>query len=160
MIRPDEVLAGDIADAETMTLCLPDKGNSEAILIAPLANQTMAIVMDLENRSYMAFPADDNRQWGGALVSGVTIELDEASLVDSNRYDFDAGTMVREGERLLITARHHNVGPGRTAALVPVLDRLPHGKEKTRLGFSKWSIVVGKGEDRRVLLSVDSEKSG
>ncbi len=158
MIRPDEVFAADITDAEKLTLCLPDKRNSQAILIAPLSNQTMAIVMDLNNHSFMAFPADGNREWGGAMVPDVSIEFDEKSLVDTSQYDFNAGTMVREGEQLLIAARYHNVGPGRSPALVPVLDGLPSGRERTRLGFSRWSIVKEDGEHRRVLLDIDSEE--
>jgi hypothetical protein len=156
MLSPTEFCVGTFAQAsdQGLTLMLPRSHYDKPILIVGNGENQMAIFLS-DGDNFEAFASHGNDVWEGILVPGVTIEVDEKSALDPAGYYGQAGTVIRESTALNLAANTKGgFRSGRTIR-VPVASGLPPcGGQKTA-GFRNWRIVLGEGEDKRILLTVD-----
>jgi len=87
-------------------------------------------------------------------VPDVQIELDENALTDSDGYQTPIGSLRRIDDRLEL---HVNLeGQYRTYGKhITVLTGLPMCAQRNSACFLKWQIVIGEGDEKRVLYHVD-----
>ncbi|HWT31305.1 MAG TPA: hypothetical protein VN240_09810 [Propylenella sp.] len=132
---------------------LPRTRHEEPILITDAAGEKIAVY--LGQHKYSACVCGDSDGWKGLLVSGVSIELDEASLFDPDCDDAPLGAVVREGTSLNIIAKiRDNYGFDRPQR-VGLVAGLPACRDRTSAGFRTWQVVLGEGEDKQVLFRVE-----
>ena len=154
MLLPDEIAAGYLADATGLTLVLPRAKYENTFLITHAAETTMAVLIGTGEGRFTSFGSVDNRSWAGALVPNVAIELDEASLFNPQVEDEPLGALIRIDTRLCIAAKPPN-GFSPVPYRVTLVDDLPMSREGLLLGCRRWVIIIGHGETRRELYSVD-----
>lgn len=155
MLRPEEVAVGSFAEAsaDELTLMLGRRSDDEAILITGALGEKIAIY--LRQHKYHACPCGDSVAWKGLLVPGVSIELDETSLFDAGHEVAPLGSVVREGTGLQIMAKIKDGHYLDREQPVTLVNRLRQCRDRTSAGFRKWQIVLGEGEQKRVLLAID-----
>jgi hypothetical protein len=156
MLAPADFSVGSFPEAEGLTLILPRTKYDEPILIADASGEKVAIY--LGKHKYDACPCGDSHGWNGLLIPGVSIELDETSLFDPNHDDALLGMVVREGTGLNIIAKiidNHHI---QRAQPITIVADLPPCRERQSAGFTKWQIVLGVGEEKKVLFRVDATR--
>jgi len=158
MLRPDEFRMGDLASAKDhgITLLLPRAQYEHVALMGEVFDQRYCVVLNGDLPA-QAYPVTDNDEWQGILVPRVSIEVDEKSAFDPVA-GLTVGAVVREGTYLSIVASsgpHPRVGRHLKLALVK---DLPPCDGREGVGFGGWRIVIGKGDDKRELLSVNAPK--
>lgn len=159
MIDPSECFAAPISDAAkgTMTFVLPRTNFEYRCLVVREEDKAYAICLDEVHQlgRFFSFPCDENDKWHGLHIPNVRIELDETGLHDAQGYAIPLGSMVRTEDKLTLRVRksgnyHSSVGS------VTLLEKLPTCPPHQTASFLKWSIVLGSGQDRRVLAKVDA----
>ena len=153
MLSPSDFSVGSFPEAEGLTLMLPRTQHEEPILIADASGVKVAIY--LGKHKYDACPCGDSHGWNGLLIADVSIELDETSLFDPGRDDAPLGALVREGVSLNMIAKiidNHHI---QRAQPITIIAGLPPCRERESAGFTKWQIVLGEGEEKKVLFRVD-----
>lgn len=156
MLKPSECFSGPISDATTTSLILPRAQYEHRALILVTDGKKHAVCLDATDcQLFMAFECETNDNWAGLHVPGVTIELDETSLFDIEGYYTPLGSMVRNSDKLLIVVGNHGQMPGHRRVKLPILSGLPRCAEGRDVCFTRWQIVLGEGEDKRVLHSAD-----
>ena len=83
MLQPQEIVVGPVNAAEpnSLTLILPRTKYESPMLIAGTPDGLFAIFLGGE-QPFHAFDCSGNDTWKGAMIGGVTLELDETSLFD------------------------------------------------------------------------------
>lgn len=157
MLDPSECLVSHIGAANQMTLVLPRSRYEHRCLIVMCDGKPFAVCLDDVNQlgRFRAFQCDQNDAWNGLHIPGVRIELDETSLYDVDGYHVPLGSMVRSDDKLEIRV---NMDGPRYATCAPLilLDGLPPSAPHISACFMKWQVVLGEGDDKRVLLQIDS----
>jgi hypothetical protein len=131
---------------------LPRGRHDATALITSAPGVQTAIFLDGQF-PFSSFACGDNTSWNGILVSGVTIEMDETSVLDSDART-PPGTLVRRQSELIIIAKlegNFHGHPGRVA----VINNLPPCRESQSAGFTRWRILVGEGLHRREIKSIN-----
>lgn len=157
MLRPDEIAIGSFPQAEGLTLMLPREESDEPILISSVTEEKTAIY--LGRHKYFACPCGDSTSWKGILVPGISIELDLTSTFDPGREWGPLGSLIREAETLDIVAEAVDNHSIKRRQHVGLLDGLPQSHPGYSAGFNRWQIVLGSGDAKRVLLSIDASLS-
>ena len=161
MIDPSECFAGLLSAAKPMSLVLPTSNDGNRFLIATHNGMPHAICLDELHQlgRFHSFPCnDDHNFWGGLHIPGIRIELDEASLNEAQGRFVPRGAMLRTEDRLELRVqleRHQNV----SVAFIIVADGLPACAPNQSACFLKWQVVIGKGQDKRVLWQVDANSA-
>lgn len=157
MLAPHETVVGNFALAPDtgLTLMLPRSQYEQPMLIAGLPKQKMAIFLGEEFR-FHGLSCGDQDNLEGLLIPEVQIELDEVSIFNpADRGGLPPGALIREGTVLNIMA---HVRDGRHGfdrlQRVAVLAGLPACAEREAAAFRRWQIVLGEGDDKRVLREV------
>lgn len=151
MLDASEFSAGALGYARGLCFIAPRNGNEAPILVAP-GNPQSAIFL-AGHEPYMGFPYENNEYWKGIIIPNIRIELDFSSLVNLD-YEFaPRGAMVRHGKCLSIAAIMEN--SWRDDGLISLIHELSPCQEKISVGFRKWQIVLGEGQAKRILWTVD-----
>lgn len=126
-------------------------------LIVTVGEKPITICLDDLPRvgRFLAFESDDNDNWKGLHIPGVRIELDETSLHDAEGRYAPRGSMVRVDDRLALWVELEGQYQTRRCAIT-VNDKLPTCAPHMSACFLKWQIVLGNGEEKRVLAEMDS----
>lgn len=152
MLKISEFGAGTLSDAKPLSLILPAGQNGETILVAQADDKRLAVFLSGAN-AYRCFEFEQNDNYGGIIIPGVEIEVDEASAFSDRSIDAPMGVVVRTGSGLSIDAlKERNFGRSARQELLSGLPPVPDGQA---IGFRRWQITLGSGEDKRVLLVVD-----
>lgn len=152
MLSVEEFTVGPYASAENLSLALPrneyenyaligrgDKGERAAVL---LSGQFKSLFLDCSE-------LDSN--WAGLIVPNVRIEVDNASLFDPGHNGRPLGAIIRRETRLVLVAKMER-------AFRPVFLTLQDGLVTTgdwQAGFTKWQIVIGEEQSKRVLWAME-----
>jgi hypothetical protein len=120
-------------------------------LVSNVNGALTAVVLE-GNHQFLAFDCSGNVAWRGAIVPNVSIEVDEGSVIDLDRYDVPRGALIRRSSELCIAAREES--GLRTARTIPLIGNLRVGREDGDIGFAAWRIVIGEGHDKRVLKTI------
>lgn len=152
MFSPDLIVPARLDEATGLSLLLPRSSYEFTFLIAQSDDGHIAIIIDDNEKAFTSFRVEDGNAWKGALLSNLHIEVDEQSLVDPDQQLIPLGTLVREGSSLWIAARPP-VASVIGRYLLPLSRDLPVGSPGIRLGFRRWQLVLGDGDDRRVVRS-------
>lgn len=157
MLRPDEFSVGALMNANPPSLLLPrDKYEHAALVVS--TDVLIAICLDDDPYSaFRFFECRENEAWTGLLISDVTIELDASSLFDPNSVGFPLGTLIRQDQRLCVSAQRGDRFGG---VRVPVQLDLCVGTPTISAGFYRWTIGLGSGRDRRILFTADRTPTG
>lgn len=157
MLTPSECFAGPISAAKDMTLVQPRTRHEHRCLIVASDGEPFAVCLDdlAQRGRFRAFQCKENDAWKGLHIPGVRIELDESSLFDAERHDTPLGSMVRSDDRLAIQVLLDGRFDSSSRSLT-ILDGLPPCAPHLSACFLKWQIVIGNGDDKRVLLEVDA----
>ena len=157
MLAPNEFTIGTLADAEPLALMVTSSRSNETFLIGGDGEQRNAVFLDGDHR-FSSFECSTANNWRGMLISGVSLEVDEKSLVDQNRSDVPLGALIREAGVLGILASVQHSHGFKHNAQVRLVDGLPsHGGDQ-QLTFAKWQVVIGTGVDKRLLRTIDVTK--
>lgn len=156
MLKPSECFAGPISNATGMSLIMPRTKYEHLALVVFSDDKKYAISLSTADQMhFMAFECEANDAWAGLHIPGVTIELDETSLTDSEGHYVPLSSMIRKADTLSVAVHFSNGMAGRGAASLPILSGLPACAERSSACFLKWQIVLGEGEMQRVLHRVD-----
>lgn len=140
-----------------MTLVLPRTIYEYRSLLLHTEGKPICVCLDdyPQLGQFLAFACEANEQWTGLHIPGVRIELDETSLYDSQGYVLPLGAMVRFDDRLLLQARFEGHILGMSNGVV-IYSGLPPCAPQQSACFLKWQIVLGEGDAKRVLATVDA----
>jgi hypothetical protein len=152
MLSPTEFSVGSIGDATTLTLVLSRGKYEYPILVTQAPGSLFAVFLDGQHR-FTTFDCTNNGHWKGLLIPNVTLELDETSVVDSNKFDVPLGALVRKGAQLSVSAKQDGGFP--TASMVPLIVGLTPSGDGMEASFSRWQIVLGESTAKRVLKVID-----
>lgn len=150
MLSASEFTVGSIGHATPLSLVLPRHEHEETILIAQCQGGPAAFFLS-EGQRFKWFESSGNNHWHGLIVPNVRIEVDETTVFDPSRIEARAGTAIRRGPQLVAQAK----GPRAFSGLDPII--LEDALEETSgesAGFSRWQIVIGTAEQKRVLHTV------
>jgi hypothetical protein len=155
MLSPAEFHVGDLANAAAagLTLFKPRNEYEEPMLFA--AGEKMAISLGGRYAFHaLRFEEAEAHKWAGLVIPGVSLEVDETSAFDAGNSRAPAGCLVRMGTTLACMA---NVEDGSFTRLqnVSLVDGLTACADGQKAGFPKWRIVLGEGEEKRLLLAID-----
>jgi hypothetical protein len=155
MLSANEFTVGTLADAEPLSLMLPRTEHEATILIGRTDNGPAAVFIGGQH-NFHCFQCSDTTNWRGLLIPNVRIEVDETSLFDPQNLSAQPGTVVRTDTRLVVLAKaDHSYGMhskiNLEAALPPTHD--------LSAAFSKWHIVIGQGQYRRVLRAINTDQN-
>ena len=156
MIDPAECFAAPISAARGLTLVLPRSSYERACLIVPREEKLVCVCLEEFSRTgpFFAFECDDNDNWRGLLIPEVRIELDETSLHDADGRYAPRGSMARTQGELTLAVEFEGQFHTRTSG-VTILDGLPPCSPHQTACFAKWQVVLGNGDNKRVLWTVD-----
>lgn len=157
MLSAKEFTVGSLADASPLSLVLP-RGRYEATaLIGRVKSGPAAVFLDGDFK-FGFFESSGAENWRGLIIPNVNVEMDEDSLFDPQSDLPSLGALVRTGTQLVIQAKGQN-SFGRSSPVV-----LEDGLAPTNglaAAFSRWRVVIGEDEDKRLLFEVDvGQKSG
>lgn len=152
MLSVDEFSVGYFSDALPGSLVLPRNDREEAALIGRFRDEPCAVLLSGQF-VWQAFPLTGNVRWSGLIVPGVRIELDEGSLFDP-AYGAPIGSIQRSGTVLTLRSKSD---ASTSTIQVLICDGLPPLNNHSA-GFSQWQVVLGFGDQKRVLWRSHSEQ--
>lgn len=153
MLRASEFVMGTLEDAEPMSLMLPQSKYGGTFLTGRIENQTGAILLD-RGQEFVAFACAGAAAWRGILIPNVRIEIDETSFFEPD-FRLMPGALMRLDTRLIVGGKNdRNLGLGTQVVLE---SGLPPTRDGNSAAFSRWSIVIGEGQDKRVLQNIDAK---
>lgn len=157
MLLPEEFTVGPIADAVPLTLMLPRSRYEHQFLIGGIPDDPVAVCFAEEYR-FRAFQCAGNDAHKGVLIARVTIEVDAESLFDPNSHDVPMGALIRRGTSLSVMAKMDGHG-FHSAQSVTLVSGLTEARDGCAVGFRRWSVGLGRDENRRTLLDVDLKQA-
>jgi hypothetical protein len=147
MLSLEEFSVGMFSDAALGNLILP-RGDDEAAAIIGLLEETPWAVF-LDKHNFASVPAGE-ANWGGIIVRGVRLEVDEQSATEPYGR-VSLGSVVRSGTTLALRAQLDERN-GR-ATYITLISGLPDIRDAKAI-FGRWSVVIGEGQDKRTLIDV------
>lgn len=155
MLLADEFSVGPLADAVPLTLMLPRTQYEHHFLIGGAQDDPVAVCF-AESYKYRAFHCAGNDAHKGMLIPNVRIEVDPESVLDATNYDVPLGAIVRLGTTLGVMSHVDGQGfAGYSAQVVPLVFGLDPARDGYGVGFRRWAVTLGNGENRRILFEVD-----
>jgi hypothetical protein len=153
MLLAEEFSVGPVTDAVPLTLMLPRSEYELPFLIGGTRDDPIAVCLG-GDYLYRAFHCSGNDAHKGMLIPNVRVEVDTSTMFDASGHDVPLGSMVRRGTNLGIVARLDDRGSYWAQVVVLVSD-LADAREGYGVGFRRWAVALGTGENRRVLFEVD-----
>ena len=154
MLSPDEFTVGTFADAKPLSLVLPRTPREETVLIGHLETVPMAVFLS-GGDAFLSFESADNQSWSGLIVPKVHIEVDQSTAFNPAAVDVPLGSVLRIDTRLVVEVRTERSFKSKVVTLHEKL--MPTGEATA--GFYKWQIVIGEGDEKRVLWRTPDPKS-
>lgn len=155
MLKPHEFTAGWLENAAHMTFVLPRTSYEQRALVLSIDSKPHALLLEGDERTLHHVAAcREEASWGGVLIPSVEIEIDPTSVYIDGSYP-PLGALVRLGTCLSVQTRFLGRNPGFGSAAFQLLDNLPLCEGSERASFTRWSIVLGEGQAKRVLHQVD-----
>ena len=154
LLRPSEFRVGTFAQAgeEGLTLMLPRSRYDQTMLIIGKGEAQRAVF--LAEHEYEAFACADNDALKGILIPGVGIEIDRRSMFNPSDEDLRSGMLVREADALKIVVSMRDDYRITRNQKISLLEGLSPCRDREAAAFRKWQIVLGEGDDKRVLHEV------
>lgn len=145
MLLAKEFTVGALSDAQFGSLILPRTKYEETFLVGKTDKGITAVVLSGQY-AFQCFQSSGNTTWRGLIAPNVHIEVDETSLSEAA----GIGSIVRRDTYLTLSAKATQP----FGVHVILEENLPpaHGMIAA---FSKWHVVLGEKEDRRLLFTVD-----
>jgi len=152
MLSPKEFTVGNLEDAQPLSLMLPRDQFEATLLVGEFDQKVVAVFLD-GHLTFRYVDCEDNRNLSGLLIPNVRIEVDETSLVNPQAVPNRLGMIIRNDAGLSICARAERI----TLGMINVdLDTKLPAASGLSAGFSRWSVVIGEGRDKRVLKEVNT----
>lgn len=158
MLTAREFTVGTLAEALPGTLVLPRTKYESTFLVGERGGP-IAMFLDGDYR-FSSFPTKDVNNWKGVLIPGVELIVDHASLFDPDDERAPLGSVVRGGTYLAITAKSGDRYGFQDAIRINLRDDLPKSPSEVKAGFLHWQLVLGSGQERRVLFEMDLRDKG
>lgn len=150
MLSPEEFTVGDFASAQPGSLVLPRTKYEALALICEGGGEPTAVFLSGAH-AFRSFPSAGADNWQGVVIPDVRIEIDETSLFDPDRNGHALGVVCREETKLIVrTKAEHSFGRS-----IPVVIQSGLSEARGSAAFTKWQIVIGHGDEKRVLHAVD-----
>lgn len=153
MLTAGEFAVGTLAEAAPGTLVLPRTKYESTFLVGDRGGP-IAMFLD-GDYLFSSFPTKDVDNWKGLLIPGVELIVDHASLFDPDDERALLGSVVRGGTYLAITAKSGDRYGFQDAIRISLCDDLPKSPSNLKAGFLHWQLVLGSGQERRVLFDMD-----
>lgn len=155
MLDAHEYYAGSLADAEASTLVIPRTKYEAHFLVGIFENERRAVFLSGEH-IYHSMPCEGTVNWQGVLIPKIQIVVDRQSLIDPAQVSAPLGAIIRMADKLVLLAQVEARGMFSSVSPIEIESGLPACKNEQRAGFLRWKIVLGSGDDRRILYEVDA----
>ncbi|WP_263588686.1 hypothetical protein [Sphingopyxis sp. GC21] len=156
MLRPSECFPGFVEHAEPLTLVLPRAKYEQRALTFTTEGKRFAMFLSgSDDQIFRFMECNGDHDWRGVLIPGIEIEIDEQSLVDTNGQHPPLGSLVRHADTLSVQTIFLGNRLSPYGRLFPLIADLPSSKSAEQACFTRWHIVLGGGQDKRVLHTVD-----
>jgi hypothetical protein len=152
MLSPQEFGAGTLSEAQPLALVLPRDKYESMFIVGWVGEESVAVFLS-EQWKFRAFACGQNTDHGGLIVPGVDIEVDETSLFKIDRFYAPLGGVVRLDDGLFLGIQLEGQ-MGRGGSGLRLVSGLP--PFKGQVGFTKWSVTVGRGQGKRTLYEIDA----
>jgi hypothetical protein len=152
MLSPLEFGVGTLADAHPLSLILPRTQYEQPILIGSVDGKPTAVFIG-DQHEYGSFPCENNTSWKGLLITGIAVEVDESTAFNPEVHSAPRGALVRQDSTLAIASTGERF-MGQMLSVILVEDLIPTSRGTTA-GFLRWQIVIGQGNEKRVLKVID-----
>ncbi len=152
MLRPNEFFVGSVADAKPLSCVLPRGRPSDFPVLVCGENDKPNALALAGNSQYRGFSASELKTRVGIVVPNIVVEIDEMSCFHPVYVEPPVGALLRTANRLDVCAK----GEGHwhdTIRMLVLGSLLDSGAEEA--GFTRWSIVIDEGVDKRTLFSID-----
>lgn len=150
MLSPEEFSVGDFKKAKPGSLVLPRTKYEALALICEGDGEPIAVFL-AGNHAFQSFPSGEADNWNGVVVPDVRVEIDETSLYDPDQNGHALGILVREETKLVVRSKaEHSFGRS-----VPVVIQSGLPDCKGSAAFTRWQVVIGQGDEKRILHRVD-----
>lgn len=159
MLEPHEFFVGTLDDTRPGTLVLPRHQYEMPFLVGTIKGEPVAMVL-AGDHAWHTMPCANSINWRGMLIPDIAVVVDHTSLVDPERGDAPLGSVVRMADKLAIRALEERGGFRGQGVLIELANDLPAGDSSYRAAFLHWQVVLGRGDQRRVLFEVDLRKQG
>lgn len=150
MLSPNEFTIGKIEDAKPLSLILPTSKYEETMLVGQSNKAAVAVFLTGHHKA-LFIESEGNKSWGGLIIPDVRIEIDETSCVDAYNTDAPFLSVTRIDTRLVVAGKSE--GSFGRSTLITLHDNLTSAGEY-QAAFTKWQVVVGEGQNTRVVWSV------
>ncbi len=110
-----------------------------------------------EQHRFHAAPCADNSYLKGLIVPDVTVEMDRNSLFDPSEGYYSEGCLIRCDTRVVIVTVKQERFSGGGYDYLTIADGLSNCTEGLEVGFRNWSVVLGAGIEKRILLEVTQQ---
>lgn len=155
MLQPHECFTAPISSAAEMTLVFPRNTYEAKVLIVPNEDKLFAICLEASQIPiFDAFECETNDHWNGLHIPRVRFEIDETSIFKSHQYE-PLGSLVRYEDKLAARVNIARQGFRAGGVSLTLLSNLPSCAANQTACFLKWQIVLGEGDDKRILHEVD-----
>lgn len=152
MLSVDEFSVGTLSQAQALTYVLPRSSHEKPILVAPDVGVPVAIFLGADE-DFLSFGSSDNTYWGGLLIHGVRIEVDETSVFNPEGWSPPLGAVLRKDKILCVVTKSDD--RFKRQRQVVLADGLGQVEPREAAGFMRWQVVLGQRADKRVLHRVD-----
>lgn len=97
--------------------------------------------------------------WEGLAIEDVKLEVDLSSVVSPDRGEKRLLTAVRRGTTVGLFIKHKERGFPQTITC-DVSSDLPAGSSDTRVGFTRWRLIVEEGDEKIEIYACDLDATG
>ncbi len=151
MLSAKEFTVGTLADAKPLSLMLPRTKHEATVLVGQTENSPAAVFLGGQY-NFHSFECSEAINWRGLLIPNVRVEVDETSLFDPQFVSASLGILVRTDTKLIVYAKAEQS----YRRLRVILETDLPTTHDLAAGFSRWRIVIGEGQDKRVLREIDT----
>ena len=153
MLAPEEFTVGSFASAAVGSLILPRTKYEAIVLVGVLQDVATAVFLSEEHQFHCM--STEGAQWAGLIIPNVTVEVDEFSAIDMSSGSAPLGSIVRSADHLAVLAKPERSRWGAEVSLIRNLPAIQSGS----VGFTRWQVVLGTGDTKRVLHKVQLPQS-
>lgn len=152
MLDPSEFTVGTFGDAAPRSLILPRSKYEAAAIVGETSEGAATAVLLEGQHKFSSFTAAGNTHWRGLIVPGVGMEVDESTLFDPDQSAERAGAVMRAEDKLYIFA----ISERMFRQVTPVVLCSGLLPASGRAAFTKWRVVLRRGQDTYSLYAVDA----
>lgn len=155
-LKPSEFLVGPLVDAKPLTLVLPRTAYEHRALVFDHDAKRFGLLLSgNDDQLHHVSECSGSYEWNGLLVPGVDIEVDAESLHDSDQTYSPQGAIIRHGTVLAVQSNYVGDRYAQMGGPFSLLTGLSECAPRQRACFTRWRIVLGDGEGKRILHQVD-----